>query len=54
MVLRSIGPVLITLLMRGDRGEIPESDWLLYGPTDPEVVESADAAPGPITLLAAE
>lgn len=54
MVLRSVGPVLIAILMRGERTEEPGSDWLLHGPSDPEVVETGDAAPPEITLMAAE
>ena len=54
MVLRSIGPALIAILMRGDRAEGPGSDWLLHGPSDPGVVESRDPAEGEIVLLAAE
>jgi hypothetical protein len=54
MVLRSVGPALIAILMRGDRAEAAGSDWLLHGPSDPEVVESRDPAEGEIVLLAAE
>ncbi len=54
MVLRSVGPLLIAILMRGERDQAPGSDWLLYGPTDPEVVEVEDTAPHAITLMAAE
>lgn len=54
MVLRSVGPVLIAILMRGDRPEEAGSDWLLHGPSDPEVVEAADAPEPEITLMAAE
>lgn len=54
MVVRSVGPVLIAILMRGERPEEPVTDWLLHGPADPAVVESADATLPGITLLAAE
>ncbi len=54
MVVRSVGPVLIAILMRGERPEEPVTDWLLHGPCDPDVVESAEAALPGITLLAAE
>ncbi len=54
MVLRSVGPVLIALLMRGERPEPSGSDWLLHGPTDPEVVDAAGTGPPELTLLAAE
>lgn len=54
MVVRSVGPVLIAILMRGERREEPVTDWLLHGPSDPDVVESTEAALPGITLLAAE
>jgi len=54
MVVRSVGPVLIAILMRGERMEAPVSDWLLHGPSDPDVVQPADEAPLEITLMAAE
>jgi hypothetical protein len=54
MVLRSVGPLLIAILMRGEREDAPASDWLLHGPTDPEVVEAEDPAGLEITLMAAE
>ncbi len=52
MVLRGLGPCLIAKLMRAEREEL-ESDWLLYGPTDPEVVEDRDDGVV-VYLLAAE
>lgn len=53
MILHGVGPCLITRLLRAEReGEI-ESDWLLHGPTDPQVVE-ADAPGEAARLLAAE
>lgn len=54
MVVRSVGPVLIAILMRGERPEEPVTDWLLHGPSDPDVVETPDAAAAGITLMAAE
>ncbi len=54
MVLRGVGPCLIAKLLRAERLEEVESDWLLYGPTDPEVVEDEKAAPAVRWLLAAE
>lgn len=54
MVLRSVGPQLIAILMRGERNDAPASDWLLHGPTDPEVVEADDPAVADVIRLAAE
>lgn len=54
MVVRSVGPVLIAILMRGERPEEPVTDWLLHGPTDPGVVERDTPVPPEIALLAAE
>ena len=54
MVLRSVGPALITILIRGDRAEAAGSDWLLHGPSDPEVVEVEDPTKPETALLAAE
>ncbi|WGM40298.1 hypothetical protein [Caulobacter sp. NIBR1757] len=51
MVFQAIGACALMRLMRADRREV-ESDWLLFGPTDSEVVENADEAPP--FLLAAE
>jgi len=53
MVLRGVGPCLIAKLLRAERREETESDWLLFGPTDPEVVET-DAEATVVYLLAAE
>ena len=53
MVLRGVGACLIARLMRADRDEAVETDWLLYGPTDPEVVEPEREEAQPL-LLAAE
>jgi hypothetical protein len=53
MVLRGVGPCLIAKLLRAERQEAIESDWLLFGPTDPEVVDEADAD-AQLFLLAAE
>lgn len=55
MVLRSVGPVLIALLMRGERPDPSGSDWLLHGPSDPALAEEMPPAPSAgVTLLAAE
>ena len=57
MVLRTTGANWLTLMMRAERGrrggESLDSEWLLYGPTDPDAVrdEGEGDAPG---LLAAE
>lgn len=59
MVLRTTGANWLTLMMRAERarrgGEPSGSEWLLYGPTDPDAVddegEREDDVPG---LLAAE
>ena len=54
MVLRTTGANWLTLMMRAERarrGDPLDSEWLLYGPTDPDAVEAEDDAPG---LLAAE
>lgn len=53
MVLRGVGPCLIAKLIRAERHEEVETDWLLYGPTDPEVVRDHDE-PVVVYLLAAE
>lgn len=52
MVFQAIGACALMRLMRADRGEDP-TDWLLFGPTDSEVVEEA-AQEDPPFLLAAE
>lgn len=52
MVLRGVGPCLIARLLRAERDEPVESDWLLFGPTDPDVVEDDNVRP--LFLLAAE
>lgn len=54
MILHGLGPCLITRLLRAERAREPESEWLLFGPTDPEVVEAAAAAEAAEWLLAAE
>ena len=59
MVFRATGIVWLALMMRAERAragdsspdDVLDSEWLLHGPTDPDVVEAA--AP-PIVLLAAE
>lgn len=62
MVLRTTGASWLTLMMRAERArrcwEPFGSEWLLYGPTDPEVVQGLDSGQeeddAPPTLLAAE
>lgn len=51
MVFQAIGACALMRLMRADRRDGP-TDWLLFGPTDPEVVEDDEEAPP--FLLAAE
>lgn len=55
MVLRTTGANWLTLMMRAERGrrgdDAVDSEWLLYGPTDPDAVEDDGEA---IHLLAAE
>lgn len=53
MVLRGVGACLIAKMLRAERQEEVESDWLLHGPTDPQVVEDEDDG-RVIYLLAAE
>ena len=53
MLVQVTGAALLAVLMRLDRDREADSAWLLFGPTDPDVVEQPDAAP-PILLLAAE
>ncbi|HYE44403.1 MAG TPA: hypothetical protein VEA44_01385 [Caulobacter sp.] len=50
MVFQAIGACALMRLMRLDREEAPQTDWLLHGPSDPEVVEDEQ----PPFLLAAE
>ncbi len=45
MVVRAFGAGLLARLIGGDRDEPADTAWLLYGPTDDEVVEPEDAAP---------
>lgn len=51
MVVRAIGAGILARLIGGERGEEPDSAWLLYGPTDAEVVQADEL---PEVLLAAE
>ncbi|WP_166575504.1 hypothetical protein [Caulobacter sp. SLTY] len=51
MVFQAFGACALMRLMRLDREAEPETDWLLYGPSDPEVVKDEDKPP---FLLAAE
>jgi hypothetical protein len=51
MVLRAFGAGLLARLIGGDRDEGADTAWLLYGPTDEEVVEPEE---DPAEWLAAE
>ncbi|MFC4440716.1 hypothetical protein [Caulobacter henricii] len=55
MVLQSAGPNVLVLMMRVDRAlrceTIANCDWLLYGPTDPDIIADVGDRPD---LLAAE
>lgn len=54
MVFRTAGAGWLALMMRAERtraGLKLDTEWLLHGPTDPDVVEDDDAPP---MLLAAE
>lgn len=55
MVLRTTGVNALAMMMRAERARrceaIPDTEWLMYGPTDAEAVEAEDP---PIGLLAAE
>lgn len=55
MVLQSAGPNALVLMMRADRTlsrePIASCDWLLYGPTDPDIVADEGDEAG---LIAAE
>lgn len=51
MVFQAIGACALMRMMRADRRDV-DTVWLLFGPTDPEVVE--DEAQEPPFLLAAE
>ena len=45
MVLRMTGASWLALMMRAERDDAhrrPDASWLLYGPTDPEVVEARE------------
>lgn len=50
MVFQAIGACALMRLMRVDRQEV-ETDWLLFGPTDVDVVDDEEEPP---YLLAAE
>lgn len=52
MILQGLGPGQIARLLRAEQEREPVSDWLLFGPTDPEVVEVE--TPEKPWLLAAE
>ncbi|MBC7669634.1 MAG: hypothetical protein H7236_14575 [Gemmatimonadaceae bacterium] len=53
MVFRTAGVTWLALMMQAERaraGATPDTEWLLDGPTDPDVVEDDGGA----LLLAAE
>ncbi|WP_269714056.1 hypothetical protein [Caulobacter sp. NIBR2454] len=50
MVLRAVGAAALAKLMKADRETDLDSEWLLFGPTDPEVVDEPEIP----LLLAAE
>lgn len=41
MVLRTLGAGTLTRLMAAEEREAPDLSWLLFGPTEPSVVEAA-------------
>jgi hypothetical protein len=51
MVVRVIGAGILARLIGGERDETVDTAWLLYGPTDSEVVLAESP---PEVLLAAE
>jgi hypothetical protein len=53
MVVHAIGACLLAKLMRLDRDSGPDTEWLLHGPSDPEIVEDSVIDDRP-WLLAAE
>jgi len=48
MVVRTLGAGTLTRLMAADERDGPDLSWLLFGPTDPRVVEPADDAELPM------
>ena len=52
MVLRTTGASWLTLMMRAERARTlglgVDTEWLLFGPTDGQAVESADEPEWPI------
>ena len=51
MVFQAIGACALMRLMRADRREV-ETDWLLFGPTDAEVVDDEGEDEPPFRLAA--
>ncbi|MET0338443.1 MAG: hypothetical protein ABW063_11880 [Caulobacter sp.] len=51
MVLRAVGAAALARLMKTDREVDLDSEWLLFGPTDPEIVDKPETVQ---LLLAAE
>jgi hypothetical protein len=57
MVLQSIGACMLARLMRQGRDHQLESDWLLFRPTEPDVIAETQAPANddaPAWLIAAE
>jgi len=52
MVLRTTGPSWLTLMMRAERARAPgleiDTEWLLFGPTNAQAVQSADEPEWPM------
>lgn len=42
MVVRTLGAGTLTRLMAAEVREAPDLSWLLFGPTDPRVVEPVE------------
>jgi hypothetical protein len=53
MVLRMMGAALIARLMQAEDGGL-DTAWLMFGPTDPDLVEPPEALFDEPWLLAAE
>ena len=48
MILRSLGAEALSRLMRAEDSPGPDLSWLLFGPSDPGVVETDCDAPLPL------
>lgn len=47
MILRTTGESVLVRLMQLDRTGERDSEWLLFGPTDPEIVEPPEGLTRP-------